>query len=112
MSSKSLKTLSVNTYIVKNDNRLLKLSDNYFFNKHFLLGVKIDRDELLFSTIFDSLLYSKNCEILDLIKDKIEGKLEPKKIIPLNTSTTSTNEEDTCKDECEDIEAWTGKVEW
>lgn len=79
MSSKNILTLTKETYIEKNEQRLLKMSDAYFYNKHFLLGDGVNRDEMIFSTIFDSFLYRSNCELNNLIKDKIAGKLEPKK---------------------------------
>lgn len=79
MSSKNILTLSKETYIQKNEQRLLKLSDAYFYNKHFLLGEGVNRDEMIFSTIFDAFLCESNCELNNLIKDKIAGKLEPKR---------------------------------
>lgn len=79
MSSKSILVLNKNTYIQKNEHRLLKMSDAYFFSKHFLLGEGVDRDEMIFSTIFDAFLCERNCEINNLINDKIAGKLEPKR---------------------------------
>ncbi len=79
MSSKNIYTLSKQTYIEKNKQRLLKMSDAYFFEKHFLLGEGVNRDEMIFSTIFDAFLCERNCEINNLINDKIAGKLEPKK---------------------------------
>lgn len=79
MSSKNILTLSKTSYIEKNEQRLLKLSDAYFYSKHFLLGEGVNRDEMIFSTIFDSFLCESNCELNNLIKDKIAGKLEPKR---------------------------------
>src|SRR6478609_6981938 len=79
MSSKNILNLSKSTYIQKNEQRILKLSDAYFYNRHFLIGERVDRDEMIFSTIFDSFLCERNCEINDLINDKIAGKLEPKR---------------------------------
>lgn len=77
MSSKSINTLTKQTYIDKNEKRLLKLSDAYFYRRHFLLGEGANRDEMIFSTIFSSFLCESNCEINNLIRDKIAGKLEP-----------------------------------
>ena len=79
MSSKNILTLSKETYIQKNEQRLLKMSDAYHYDKHFLLGEGVNRDEMIFSTIFNSFLCESNCELNNLIKDKIAGKLEPKK---------------------------------
>jgi hypothetical protein len=92
MSSKNILTLDKNTYIEKNEKRILKMSDAYFFDKHFLLGGGVDRDEMIFSTIFASFLCESNCEINDLIDKKIKGELE---ILPednpINTIKKSEN---------------------
>lgn len=79
MSSKNILTLSKETYVQKNEQRLLRLSDAYYFNAHFLLGKGVSRDEMVFSTIFSKFLYESNCEINKIIKDKIAGKLEKRK---------------------------------
>lgn len=79
MSSKNILTLNKSTYIHKNEQRLLKMSDAYFYKKNFLLGEGVNRDEMIFSTIFDAFLCESNCELNQLINDKIAGKLEPKK---------------------------------
>lgn len=79
MSSKNILSLDKQTYIKKNEQRLLRLSDAYFYDKHFLLGEGVNRDEMIFSTIFNSFLCESNCELNNLIKDKIAGKLERKK---------------------------------
>lgn len=79
MSSKNIYTLTKQTYIEKNEQRLLKLSDAYFYKNHFLLGEGANRDEMIFSTIFDAFLCERNCELNDLINKKINGELEPKR---------------------------------
>lgn len=76
MSSKNILILNKEAYIQKNEQRLLKLSDAYFFSKHFLIGEGVNRDEVIFSTIFNSFLYEKNCELNILINKKINGELE------------------------------------
>ena len=70
MSSKNILNLSKQTYIDKNEKRLLKLSDAYFYDRHFLLGEGVNRDEMNFSTIFSSFLCESNCELNDLINKK------------------------------------------
>ena len=79
MSSKNILTLTKQTYIEKNEQRLLRLSDARYFSEHFLLGEGVNRDEMIFSTIMSSFLCESNCELNNLIKDKIAGKLEPKR---------------------------------
>ncbi len=109
MSSKNILYLNKETYVQKNEQRLLKLSDAYFFNKHFLLGEGVDRDEMIFSTIFDSFLYEKNCELNNLIQDKIAGKLEPKrkKKNPIIIQKSEVEEEEFLTDVY-----WDKVVEW
>lgn len=108
MSSKNIYILNKSTYIQKNEQRLLRLSDTRFFDKYFLLGKGVDRDEMIFSTIFDSFLCERNCEINKLIDDKIAGKLEPqrKKKNPI-IITKSGEEEEFLTDVY-----WDKDVEW
>lgn len=108
MSSKNIHTLSKSTYIQKNEQRLLKLSDARFFNEYFLLGEGVDRDEMIFSTIFDSFLCERNCEINKLINDKITGKLEQKRKKKNPIIITKSGE----KEEFLTDVFWDSEVEW
>ena len=110
MSSKNILTLSKATYMQKNEQRLLKLSDSYFFNKHFLLGEGVNRDEMIFSTIFDSFLCESNCEINNLINNKIAGKLEPKRKKKKPIIITKTEDGDNVVVNMENY--WDLEVEW
>lgn len=109
MSSKNIFTLSKQTYIDKNEKRLLNLSDAYFFQKHFLLGEGVDRDEMIFSTIMSSFLCESNCELNKLINDKIAGKLEPKR--KKKNPIIITKSEDTQEQFLTDV-FWDKEVEW
>lgn len=109
MSSKNIHTLTKQTYIEKNEQRLLSMSDAYFYKKHFLLGEGVDRDEMNFSTIMNSFLCERNCELNDLINDKIAGKLEP--IKAQNKKTPKKQKE---KGEVKIItkDFWDADVQW
>lgn len=110
MSSKNILVLNKQTYIQKNEQRLLKLSDAYYFSKHFLLGEGVDRDEMIFSTIFDTFLCESNCELNKLIKDKISGKLEPRRKKKKPIIITKTEDGDDIIVNMENY--WDLEVEW
>lgn len=110
MSSKNILTLSKDTYVQKNEQRLLKLSDAYYFSKHFLLGEGVNRDEMIFSTIFYTFLCEKNCELNKLINDKIAGKLEPKRKKKKPIIITKTEDGDNVIVNMENY--WDLEVEW
>lgn len=112
MSSKSIKTLTKQTYIDKNEQRLLKLSDARYYSEHFLLGQGVNRDEMVFSTIMSSFLCESNCELNNLIKDKIAGKLEPKKRKknPIIIAKSEDGEDVTVVFNAENY--WDSSVEW
>ncbi len=114
MSSKSILELNKNTYIQKNEHRLLKMSDAYFFDKHFLLGGGVDRDEMIFATILNSFLYETNCELNDLINRKINGELEPerKKKNPIIIAEEKNENVDTIIINNYNNVFWDKEVEW
>ena len=110
MSTKNILTLSKETYVQKNEQRLLRLSDAYYFSKHFLLGDGVNRDEMIFSTVFDSFLSTSNCELNNLIKNKIAGKLEPKRKKKKPIIITKTEDGDNVVVNMENY--WDLEVEW
>lgn len=76
MSTQSILELNKDTYFKKTEDRLLCLSDSYFYKRKFLLGEGVNRDELSFVMNFHRILNSKECSIYDFVKNKIKGKLE------------------------------------
>lgn len=76
MSSQSILELNKDTYFKKTEDRLLCLSDSYFYKRKFLLGEGVNRDELSFTMNFHRILDSKECSIYNFVKDKIKCKLE------------------------------------
>jgi hypothetical protein len=76
MSTKSINTLTRETYLEKAEDNLLRMSDAYFYKKKFLIGEGIDEDKQDFYMQNYRFLCTDNCEMNNFIQDKIEGKLE------------------------------------
>lgn len=74
--TQSILELDTERYLKEAEERLLCLSDAYYYKKKFLLGKGVDRDELNFVTQTHRALSSDNCEMIQYIADKIAGKLE------------------------------------
>lgn len=79
MSVQSILEISRERYLQEAEERLLQMSDAYFFKKKFLLGDGVDRDKLNHTMQNHRFLCTDNCEMIKFIKDKIEGNLEPAK---------------------------------
>lgn len=74
----SAQSILINNIENKRDyfqSRLLQLGDNLIMNKRFMIGEKVDRDEMNFVESFYSMLCTDNCELKDYINKKIQGKL-------------------------------------
>jgi hypothetical protein len=80
MSTQSILELNKDSYFNKVEDKLLCLSDSYFYKRKFLLGEGVNRDELSFNMTFHRILNSKECTINNYIKNKIEGKLQERKV--------------------------------
>lgn len=78
MSVYSLNTQSASNYYDKHLKNILDLSKKEYTRKYFRVGEKIDEEEQMFSSIMTEFLCTDNCELLNYINDKLEGKLEPK----------------------------------
>lgn len=76
MSTQSILELNRERYLQESEERLLQLSDAYFYKKKFLLGEGVNRDELNFTMQSHRLLSTDDCEMITFIADKIAGKLE------------------------------------
>lgn len=79
MSNYSLEILNREKYLEEFEDIILYNFDNYFMREHFKVGVGIeDIEELEHSMLFQKILCTDNCTILNYVRDKIEGKLEKK----------------------------------
>src|SRR3990170_6811230 len=76
MSTESLRTVTRERYLQEAEESLLIMSDAYFYKKKFLLGEGVDRDKLNFTMQNHRFLCTEDCKMINLIQDKIEGKLE------------------------------------
>lgn len=76
MSLYSLENNSALNYYKKHSERILDLSTKEYINTYFLVGEKINKKEQQFSLIMKELLCTENCEIINYINDKLEGRLE------------------------------------
>lgn len=78
-STQSILELNRERYLEDAERQLLVMSDAYFLKEKFLLGEGVDRDKMTFALQAQSYLCTDECEMLQFIADKIEGKLEPNK---------------------------------
>lgn len=79
MSSYSLDILDSKKYHREFEENILYSFDQYIYKRNFRLGEGIkNEDELKHNLIFYRILCEDNCEIVNYIQDKIEGKLDKK----------------------------------
>lgn len=76
MSTKSIDTVTRESYLKKAEESLLRMSDAYFYKKKFLIGDGIDEDKQSFYMHSHRYLATDSCEMAQFIKDKIYGNLE------------------------------------
>lgn len=75
MSTQSVLELNRETYFQESQDNLIALSDAYYFKKKLEIGQSLDRDKMRFYMQSNRFLCEDNCQLVDYIKDKIEGKL-------------------------------------
>lgn len=78
MSVYSLNIQSASNYYNIHLKNILDLSKKEYIRKYFRVGEKINEEEQMFSIIMTEFLCTNNCELLNYINDKLDGKLEPK----------------------------------
>lgn len=114
MGTQSILIASQESYAQDFQNKLLKYSNNYYINKHYKVGEEVDRDKLKHAMIFNSLLCTDSCELVDWIVKKIDGTLEEKpkkrrKVTPKMIEECEDREE--LMKECCPKDTWE-KAEW
>ena len=112
MSTQSIKELTRERYLQESEDRLLQLSDAYFYKKKFLLGEGVDRDELRFTMQSHRLLSTDNCEMMDFIADKIAGKLEECNYTVVNYDFEALMEQHTKEFKCSEQDTLNAQVYW
>ncbi len=90
MSVYSLETQSAFRYYAEHREKLKNFSDREYANTYFLIGEKINKREQNFSQVMVEFLCTENCELINYINDKLNGKLEPKKDKGLEFVETET----------------------
>lgn len=105
MSNYSLEILNREIYLEEFEDLIIYNFDNYFMREHFKVGKGIeDTEELEHALLFQRILCTDNCTILNYVKDKIEGKLEKntksrKKNKKLGQLIKDMQQEDNCTEE-------------
>lgn len=82
MSTYSLEILDAEKYQKEFEENIIYSFEQYIYKEHFRLGNGIENeDELKHNLILSRILCEDNCEIVNYIQDKLEGKLKipPKK---------------------------------
>jgi tRNA G26 N,N-dimethylase Trm1 len=75
MSVYSLSTQSASKYYDKHLKNILDLSKKEYVQKYFKVGKKINEKEQMFSNVMIEFLATENCELLNYINNKLEGRL-------------------------------------
>lgn len=104
MSTYSLDILDSEKYQKEFEDNIIYSFEQYIYKEHFRLGNGIENeDELKHNLILSRLLCEDNCEIVNYIQDKLEGKLEippkKKKRKKLSELLNLCSEQDNCTNE-------------
>lgn len=78
MSVYSLETQSAFRYYAEHREKLKNFSDREYANTYFLIGEKINKREQNFSQVMVEFLCTENCELINYINDKLNGKFSKK----------------------------------
>lgn len=76
----AIEVVDIESYQDKFENKLLDFAHKYQMKHRFELGEEIPVGEMKHTLVFSNLLCNLNCEMIDYIWDKIDGKLDNKKI--------------------------------
>ena len=96
-------------------------ANNYYMYSHFRIGENINYLEVMYYNELKRILCEDNCELIDWIKKKLEGRLEDcgiksKKrgqlIDVLNQAQKHTKCNNQTDAVCECLPNWAGTVEW
>ena len=104
MSTYSLNILDSEKYQKEFEDNIIYSFEQYIYKEHFRLGNGIENeDELKHNLILSRILCEDNCEIVNYIQDKLEGKLEispkKKKRKKLSELLNLCSEQDNCTNE-------------
>ena len=104
MSTYSLNILDSKKYQKEIEESIIYSFEQYIYKEHFRLGNGIENEnELKHNLILSRILCEDNCEIVNYIQDKLEGKLEippkKKKRKKLSELLNLCSEQDNCTNE-------------
>ena len=74
MSVYSLETQTPYKHYKKHRENILYLADKEYMYSHFFIGEKVNKKEQIFSNIMLEILCTDNCELLQFLDDKLQGK--------------------------------------
>lgn len=74
-----LEILDKEAYYNKAHEELLRQADLYYLQKNFALESNFDSKKMMHAQLYEQILCSENCELMEWIWKKIQGKLEPKR---------------------------------
>lgn len=69
MSTKNIEYITKEYYLDKAQEKLLAMSDQYFYEKHYKIGEGIDSDKLDFYLQMSKSLCTENCELIEIINN-------------------------------------------
>jgi len=113
MSIYNLENQTSFNYYVKHRANLLYLSDREYANTYFKIGEKVNKKEQIFSQVMVELLCTENCELINYINDKLNGKFD-KKLKPLKLVESDIEQGDTYNvtQIIEEDMKWSDNVQW
>lgn len=80
MSVYNLEDQTALKYYKKHREYLLNISDKEHIKTYFLVGEKINKKRQQFSLVMTELLCTENCEVINYLNEKLNGKLEKRRI--------------------------------
>ena len=76
MSTQSILLKDKAHYAKEFEKQILWNADRYYMHRFYRLGEDMNFNEAMYYSKMGSFICTKNCELIDWIKNKLEGKLE------------------------------------
>ena len=112
MSQQQINRISAKKYLEKANNTLLRESDLYYLEKHFKLSTKYNKDKFLYAQLYQEILCTDDCEILNWVDKKVRGALENEDIEIVELKSLQTKKRDITINNYYNNEALYELVEW
>ena len=78
MSQQQINRISLEKYLEQAKITLQKQADSYYVKEHFRIGKDFDKNKFLFAQLYEDVLCTDDCEIINWVDRKIRGRLEGK----------------------------------